>query len=91
VLATSPLELIGVVQEAYAADLRLAERGTSTFFLCLHHLSVARMYFLTGRWDDALDRYLAGRDAPSLYRPAKRRNGDECGSGVQRTTPKSHS
>jgi len=40
--------------EAYAADLRLAERGLGTFFLCFHHLSVARAWFLTGRWDDAL-------------------------------------
>jgi DNA-binding NarL/FixJ family response regulator len=51
-------------QEAYAADLRLAERGTGTFFLCLHHLSVARMYFLTGRWDDALSEISAAREAP---------------------------
>jgi len=53
-----------VVQEAYAADLRLAERGTGTFFLCVHHLSVARMYFLTGRWDDALSEISAAREAP---------------------------
>jgi DNA-binding NarL/FixJ family response regulator len=40
--------------EAYTTDLRLAERGLGTFFLCFHHLSVARACFLTGRWDDAL-------------------------------------
>jgi DNA-binding CsgD family transcriptional regulator len=51
-------------REAYAADLRLAERGTGTFFLCLHHLSVARMCFLTGRWDDALSEISAAREAP---------------------------
>ena len=51
-------------QEAYAADLRLAERGTGTFFLCLHHLSVARMCFLTGRWDDALSEISTAREAP---------------------------
>jgi DNA-binding CsgD family transcriptional regulator len=51
-------------QEAYTADLRLAERGTGTFFLCLHHLSVARMCFLTGRWDDALSEISTARDAP---------------------------
>jgi DNA-binding CsgD family transcriptional regulator len=51
-------------QEAYTADLRLAERGVGTFFLCLHHLSVARMCFLTGRWDDALSEISAAREAP---------------------------
>jgi len=51
-------------QEAYTADLRLAERGTGTFFLCLHHLSVARMRFLTGRWDDALSEISAAREVP---------------------------
>ena len=51
-------------REAYAADLRLAERGTGTFFLCLHHLSVARMCFLTGRWDDALSEISSAREAP---------------------------
>ena len=51
-------------QEAYAADLRLAERGLGTFFLCLHHLSVARVYFLTGRWDDALAEIRSAREAP---------------------------
>jgi hypothetical protein len=40
--------------EAYATDLRLAERGLGTFFLCFHHLSMARACFLAGRWDDAL-------------------------------------
>src|SRR5262249_2057280 len=48
-------------QEAYTADLRYAERGTGTFFLCLHHLSVARMCFLTGRWDDALSEISTAR------------------------------
>ena len=51
-------------REAYTADLRLAEHGTGTFFLCLHHLSVARMCFLTGRWDDALSEISAAREAP---------------------------
>jgi DNA-binding CsgD family transcriptional regulator len=51
-------------QEAYTADLRLAERGTGTFFLGLHHLSVARMCFLTGRWDDALSEISSARVAP---------------------------
>jgi DNA-binding CsgD family transcriptional regulator len=51
-------------REAYTADLRLAERGMGTFFLCLHHLSVARMCFLTGRWDDALSELSAAREAP---------------------------
>jgi len=35
-----------------------------TFFLCLHHLSVARACFLTGRWDDALSEISAAREAP---------------------------
>ena len=51
-------------QEAYTADLRLAERGVGTFFLCLHHLSVARTCFLTGRWDDALSEISTAREAP---------------------------
>jgi DNA-binding CsgD family transcriptional regulator len=51
-------------REAYAADLRLAERGTGTFFLGLHHLSVARMCFLTGRWDDAVSEISTAREAP---------------------------
>jgi len=51
-------------QEAYTAGLRLAQRGVGTFFLCLHHLSVARACFLTGRWDDALSEISAAREAP---------------------------
>jgi DNA-binding CsgD family transcriptional regulator len=51
-------------QRAYAADLRLAERGQGTFFLCLHHLSVARFWFLTGRWSDALSEIGAAREVP---------------------------
>jgi tetratricopeptide (TPR) repeat protein len=51
-------------RDAYAADLRLAEHGLGTFFLCLHHLSVARMCFLTGRWDDALAEISSAREAP---------------------------
>jgi DNA-binding NarL/FixJ family response regulator len=51
-------------QEAYAADLRQAERGLGTFFLCFHHLSVARMCFLTGRWDDALTEIRSAREVP---------------------------
>ncbi|HEX6454443.1 MAG TPA: AAA family ATPase [Trebonia sp.] len=51
-------------RQAYAADLQLAERGLGTFFLCFHHLSVARMLFLTGRWDDALAEISSARDAP---------------------------
>jgi DNA-binding NarL/FixJ family response regulator len=51
-------------QDAYAADLRWAERGPGTFFLCLHHLSVARMCFLTGRWDDSLTEISSAREVP---------------------------
>jgi len=51
-------------QRAYTADLRHAERGIGTFFLCLHHLSVARMHFLAGRWDDALSEISSAREAP---------------------------
>lgn len=51
-------------QRAHATGLRLAERGVGTFFLCLHHLSVARGHFLTGRWDDALSEISAAREAP---------------------------
>jgi DNA-binding NarL/FixJ family response regulator len=51
-------------KDAYAADLRQAERGLGTFFLCLHHLSVARVCFLTGRWDDALAEIATAREAP---------------------------
>jgi DNA-binding NarL/FixJ family response regulator len=51
-------------RQAYAADLRQAERGLGTFFLCFHHLSVARMLFLAGRWDDALAEIGTAREAP---------------------------
>ena len=51
-------------QEAYAEDLRLAERGVGTFFLGFHHLFLARMYFLTGRWDDALTEISLAREVP---------------------------
>jgi len=51
-------------REAYSAGLWLTERGLGTFFLCLHHLSVARMLFLTGRWDDALTEISAAREVP---------------------------
>jgi DNA-binding CsgD family transcriptional regulator len=51
-------------QQAYAADLRQAERGLGIFFLCFHHLSVARMCFLTGRWDDALTEIRSAREVP---------------------------
>jgi DNA-binding CsgD family transcriptional regulator/tetratricopeptide (TPR) repeat protein len=51
-------------REAYLVDLRLAERGVGTFFLCFHHLSVARMLFLTGRWDDALTEISSAREVP---------------------------
>ena len=51
-------------QQAYAADLRQAERGLGTFFLCFHHLSVARMCFLAGRWDDALTEIRSAREVP---------------------------
>jgi DNA-binding CsgD family transcriptional regulator/tetratricopeptide (TPR) repeat protein len=51
-------------QRAYAAGLRLAERGIGTFSLCLHHLSVARGYFLAGRWDDALSEIGSAREVP---------------------------
>jgi DNA-binding CsgD family transcriptional regulator/tetratricopeptide (TPR) repeat protein len=55
-------------RQAYAADLRLAERGLGTFFLCFHHLSVARMLFLTGWWDDALAEIASAREAPDHLR-----------------------
>jgi DNA-binding NarL/FixJ family response regulator len=51
-------------QQAYAADLRQSERGLGTFFLCFHHLSVARMCFLAGRWDDALTEIRSAREVP---------------------------
>ncbi len=51
-------------QQAYAADLRQTERGLGTFFLSFHHLSVARMFFLTGRWDDALAEIGSAREVP---------------------------
>jgi DNA-binding CsgD family transcriptional regulator len=51
-------------QRAYATGLRLAERGVGTYFLCLHHLSVARMHFLAGRWDDALSEISSAREVP---------------------------
>ena len=51
-------------QQAYTANLRLAERGLGTFVLCWHHLSVARMCFLTGRWDDALTEISSAREVP---------------------------
>jgi len=51
-------------QQAYTADLRHAERGLGTFFLFFHHLSVARMLFLAGRWDDALAEIGSAREAP---------------------------
>jgi DNA-binding CsgD family transcriptional regulator/tetratricopeptide (TPR) repeat protein len=49
---------------AYATGLRHAERGIGTFFLCLHHLSVARMHFLAGRWDDALSEISSATEVP---------------------------
>jgi len=51
-------------QRAYATGLRHAERGIGKFFLCLHHLSVARMHFLAGRWDDALSEISSATDVP---------------------------
>ena len=51
-------------QRAYAAGLRLAERGIGTFSLCLHHLSVARGHFVAGRWDDALSEIGSAREVP---------------------------
>jgi len=51
-------------QRAYTAGLRHAERGIGTFFLCLHHLSVARMHFLAGRWDDALSEIGSATEVP---------------------------
>ena len=51
-------------RQAYAADLRQAERGLGTFFLCFHHLSAARLLFLTGRWDDALAEISSAREVP---------------------------
>ena len=51
-------------QEAYASELRDAEHGVGTFFLCFHHLSQARLLFLQGRWDDALTEISAAREPP---------------------------
>jgi DNA-binding CsgD family transcriptional regulator len=51
-------------REAYAAGLWLTECGLGTFFLCFHHLSVARMLFLTGRWNDALTEISSAREVP---------------------------
>ena len=51
-------------QQTYTADLRQTERGLGTFFLRFHHLSVARMFFLTGRWDDALAEIGSAREVP---------------------------
>ena len=51
-------------QQAYAAGLQRAERGLGIFFLCFHHLSVARMCYLTGRWDDALTEIRSAREVP---------------------------
>ena len=53
---------------AFADDLRLAERGLGTFFLCFHHLTVARMLFFTGRWDDALAEVSSAREVPDHLR-----------------------
>jgi DNA-binding CsgD family transcriptional regulator/tetratricopeptide (TPR) repeat protein len=58
------LERDAEAQQAYAADLRHAERGLGTFFLFFHHLSVARMLFLTGQWDDALAEIGSAHEAP---------------------------
>jgi DNA-binding CsgD family transcriptional regulator len=62
-------------RRTYASDLRLAERGLGTFFLCLHHLSVARMHFLTGRWDDALSEISSAREVPDHLGVAGHLNG----------------
>ena len=51
-------------QEAYASELGDAEHGVGTFFLCFHHLSVARLLFLQGRWDDALTEISAAGEPP---------------------------
>jgi DNA-binding NarL/FixJ family response regulator len=55
-------------REAYAADLRLADHGLGPFFLGLHHLSVARMFFLAGRWDDALAEITAAREVADHFK-----------------------
>ena len=62
------LDRVAEAQQAYVADLHYAERGLGTFFLCFHHLSVARMLFLTGRWDDALAEISSAREAPDHLR-----------------------
>jgi DNA-binding CsgD family transcriptional regulator len=62
------LDLEAEARQAFAADLRHAERGLGTFFLCFHHLSVARMLFLTGRWDDALAEIGSAREVPDHLR-----------------------
>ena len=48
----------------YADDIAMAERGTGSFFLAFIHLSVARMHFLRGDWDNALTEINAARDVP---------------------------
>ena len=50
--------------EVYADAIVLAERGTGSFFLAFIHLSVARMHFLRGEWDNALTEIDAARDVP---------------------------
>jgi tetratricopeptide (TPR) repeat protein len=54
--------------QAYAEDLKLAEAGVGTFLLAFHHLSVARMHFLQGEWDDALTEIAAARQTPDHLR-----------------------
>jgi hypothetical protein len=44
------------------ASTRCQDDGT--FFLCFHDLSVARMLFLTGWWDDALTEISSARALP---------------------------
>jgi hypothetical protein len=58
------LDRMNEATDAYADDLTLAEAGVGTFFLAFHHLSVARMHFLSGSWDDAPTEIDAARQAP---------------------------
>jgi DNA-binding CsgD family transcriptional regulator len=58
------LDRVPEALDACTSDLRNAEHGLGTFFLCFHHLSVARLAFLDGRWDDALTEIRSARETP---------------------------
>jgi hypothetical protein len=50
--------------DARHAGVAIGESGLGTFSLCFYHLSVARMLFLTGRWDHALTEISGARQVP---------------------------